>query len=662
MKNVVLKTLSLINFRGQKDRTIDFSVETTICGDNATGKSTIFDAFIWLLFGKDQFDRKDFEIIPIENGKRLDRVDAEVSAIVEVEGQEMKLKRVLHQKWVRRRGTSEEVFDGCDTLYYVNDVPLKAGEYKSRIDAIIDEAVFKMITNPAFFLSLKWQDQRAHLFQIAGTVSDEQIAASNPDFRILLDLITGKSMSDYKKEISSRKKKLNEDLKMIPAKIDQTRRLMPENKDFEAISVELQSIDQEINTLDQQISDKSAAVRSQYEGVQAKQNEINSLKSQQQNVVFAAKNKAQDDVFKSNANRRELENSIQVENRNAENSRRAKIDSQRAVDNLKGQIKDTNEKIDSLRQRWYDENAKEYTAKEGCLVCPVFGSTCGDPAAIGKHEEAQEKAKKAFFETREKNLAKIDQEGESLSKTLENLTNQLEASEKNLRDHITAIEESESQICRLQDQLNQTPVATVSPVVAEELPEWQAIEKRIAEIKASIQEVKPVDVSDLQSQKKVLVEKRDALKAQLSDKDLIVKYNREIKVLEEESKKLSQQIADIEKQEFTIADFTKAKIDECDRRINGLFSIVKFQLFDRTIDGNEFEACIATNNAGVPIASTNTAEKINAGLDIINALCRFHNVTAPIFIDGRESVNRLIETNSQIINLVVTTDKSLLIK
>lgn len=469
-------------------------------------------------------------------------------------------------------------------------------------------------------------------------------------------------MSDYKKEISTRKKKLNEDLKMIPAKIDQTRRLMPENKDFEAISVELQSIDQEINTLDQQISDKAAAVRSQYEGVQAKQNEINSLKSQQQNVVFAAKNKAQDDVFKSNANRRELENSIQVEKRNAENSRRAKIDLQRTVDNLKGQIKDTNEKIDSLRQRWYDENAKEYTVKEGCLVCPVFGSTCGDPAAIGKHEEAQEKAKKSFFETREKNLAKIDEEGESLSKTLENLTKQLEASEKNLRDHITAIEESESQIGRLQDQLNQTPVATVSPVVAEELPEWQTIEKKIAEIKASIQEIKPVDVSDLQAQKKVLVEKRDALKAQLSDKDLIVKYNHEVKVLEEESKKLSQQIADIEKQEFTIADFTKAKIDECDRRINGLFSIVKFQLFDRTIEGNEFEACIATNNAGVPIASTNTAEKINAGLDIINALCRFHNVTAPIFIDGRESVNRLIETNSQIINLVVTTDKSLLIK
>lgn len=434
-------------------------------------------------FWKDQFDRKDFEIIPIENGKRLDRIDAEVSASINVDGEEMILKRILHQKWVRRRGTSEEVFDGCDTLCYVNDVPLKTGEYKARIDSIIDETVFKMITNPSFFLSLKWQDQRSHLFQIAGTISDEQIAASNADFRVLLDLITGKSMTDYKKEISARKKKLNDDLKLIPAKVDQTRRLMPENKDFKVIASELNSIDQKIASLDQQISDKTTAVRSQYEGIQAKQDEINSLKTQQQNIVFAANKKVQDDVFESNSNRRELENSIEVEKRNAENSRRAKEDTQTTVDDLKGKIKDTNKDINSLRQRWYDENAKEYTAKEGCLVCPVFGSTCGDQAAIGKHEEAQEKAKKAFFETREKNLAKIDEEGESLSKTLESLTNQLEASEKKLQDHITAIEESESQIEHLQDQLNHTPIATAAPVIAEELSEWQAIEKDIAGIK-----------------------------------------------------------------------------------------------------------------------------------------------------------------------------------
>lgn len=208
MKKIILKEISLVNFRGVKEKRIEFGEkETSIYGRNATRKSTIFDAFIWLLFGKDQFDRKDFEIIPIENGKRLDRVDAEVSAIIEIDGQEMKLKRVLHQKWVRRRGTSEEVFDGCETLYYINDVPLRAGDYKTKIDEIIDETIFKMITNPSFFLSLNWKEQREQLFRIAGTVSDEQIAATNKDFKDLLDEISGKSMQEFKKEISAKKKK-----------------------------------------------------------------------------------------------------------------------------------------------------------------------------------------------------------------------------------------------------------------------------------------------------------------------------------------------------------------------------------------------------------------------------------------------------------------------
>ena len=210
--------------------------------------------------------------------------------------------------------------------------------------------------------------------------------------------------------------------------------------------------------------------------------------------------------------------------------------------------------------------------------------------------------------------------------------------------------------------LAEMSIVSPAPVIAEELPEWQELDNQIKTIQATIEEVKPVDTSDLKEQKKTLESRRDELKAELSDKERIAKYTQEINDLEKKSDELAQQIADLEKKEFTIMDFTKTKINECESRINNLFSIVKFELFDKTIDGGEFEACIATNKAGVPISSTNTAEKINAGLDIINALCRFHNVTAPIFIDGRESVNQLIPTESQIINLIVSTDKSLTIK
>lgn len=71
MRTVILKSIEIRNFRGHRDLTVNFSEKTLISGENATGKSTVFDAFVWLLFGKDQFDRRDFEIIPTFDGKGL---------------------------------------------------------------------------------------------------------------------------------------------------------------------------------------------------------------------------------------------------------------------------------------------------------------------------------------------------------------------------------------------------------------------------------------------------------------------------------------------------------------------------------------------------------------------------------------------------------------
>lgn len=194
-----------------------------------------------------------------------------------------------------------------------------------------------------------------------------------------------------------------------------------------------------------------------------------------------------------------------------------------------------------------------------------------------------------------------------------------------------------------------------------EVEGWMDYQDKIDAISATILEVKPVDNSEFQQQKAELTGKRDILNKSLGDRDLIVKFKAEIKSLEEQASSLAQQVADLERTEFTIDAFNKAKIDECELRVNSLFEIVRFQLFDKTIDGNEFEACIATNKVGVPIAATNTAEKINAGLDIIRTLSNFYNVSAPIFADGSESVNEYINTGSQMIFLRVTREKKLTI-
>jgi hypothetical protein len=238
----------------------------------------------------------------------------------------------------------------------------------------------------------------------------------------------------------------------------------------------------------------------------------------------------------------------------------------------------------------------------------------------------------------------------------------IDNAQKSLETAINDVLDKESSITQMKDELAAMPQADEKTISPDELPEYKTLGDVIKGLESTIETGIPaIDTSDLQSRKKELASNLDSIKKKLADRDLIAKYKQEIANLEVQAKDLAQQIADAEREEYTIQNFTKAKIDECERRINGLFNHVTFKLFDYTIDGNEYETCVPLVD-GVPFDTANTAGQVNAGLDIINALVRFHGVCAPIFIDGRESVNHIIPTESQIINLVVSRDKNLIIK
>lgn len=659
MKKVTIKEMTMTNFRGHQNLTVQFSSETTISGDNRLGKSTVFDAFVWLLFGKDQFDRKDHEIIPIVNGKRVERIDSEVSATIAVDGREINLKRVLHQKWVRRRGTAEEVFDGTETQFFWDEVPLKAGEYKSRVDLLIEESIFKYITNPATFLALHWQNQREILFNIAGTISDSQIADSKKEFRLLLDAIGGKSLAEFKKELAARKRKLNDQLETIGPRIDQTAKLMPETKDWAAIEEHINMCELTIKGIDEQLSDRAKAVRGQYDEIQQKQAAINDLKTKQREIVNKANEAEQQKAFNANQNRINLQNSLTGARRVVDTRLAELEDGKRGLAGLKLKSENLSIEISKLREAWQIENAKEYKAQSDCLVCPIFGTSCGDPSAQSKHVEATEKAIKAFFEAKELKLDQINDEGKKKAEDLKYINSRVQDGETYVNDAEKSLEAAKIEHDKIYQQLANRPDIAAGQVIPESIAEWVELQEGINILTEVITEVKPVDNFDLNTKKAELVATRDGMKKSLADRDLIERYNQEIANLKKEASEFAQQVADIEKQEFTMAEFTKVKIDESEKRINGLFQVVKFQLYDKTIDGNEFECCIALNKAGVPISATNTAEKINAGLDIIKTLSGFHNVSAPIFCDQAESNNNYLKTGSQMIFLRVTKEPAL---
>ena len=371
MKQVTLKSLTFVNFKGEKERTTNFNADvTTISGGNGLGKSRHFDAFIWLLFGKDTKDRKDYEVKTRINGQELHNVECSVSGVIVVDGEEITLKRAFVEDWVKPRGQVERVFKGNHTECWWNETPVKVGEYTKRIEAIIDSSVFKMITNPAFFVNMDWKLQREQLFQLAGTITDAEIASQKPEFALLLDKISGKSFADFKAEIAAKKKRLKGELDQNQPRIDQTHKMMPENEDFHAIEMEIERADREIADIDKAIADVTAAIRKQYDKEQAKQKQINTLKSECQQIIFKAKEQAQNAAFEANSKRRELESSIKDKKRELDSVKKDITNGQVEVARIHRDIDKLKEEQDTIRNEWYKENGKKY---DGGTICPHCG-------------------------------------------------------------------------------------------------------------------------------------------------------------------------------------------------------------------------------------------------------------------------------------------------
>lgn len=652
MKKVILKSLTMQNFRGEKDRTTEFdATETSICGRNGLGKTRHFDATIWLLFGKDSADRKDFEIKTRVDGEELHNVETSVTGVFIVDGEIIELKRVLVEDWVKPRGTTERVFKGNRTECYYNNAPVSVTEYGKRVDAIIDATLFKMLTNPAFFAGMKWQNQREQLMQIVGTITDDAIIAAHPEFEILLDAISGKSLSDYKKEIAATKKRLQADLDQIQPRIDQTNRMMPEAVDEQAINAKIADCDARIAALDNQIADASAAVRASYEAAQERQRKIGELKMRQQEIIMDEQAKAKQAEIEGNAGRKTIDVELRGLNSQltTENINAKRIQDQ--IDRNTAEVAQGNKDRERLLAEWHAVNNEQFTGESICPHCKQE-----------LPQEMRDHALQMFNDDKAKRLLAITERGQRINAKREELAHETESLEREA-------DECAGRCTAIQDKINakyawlkEHPAVVTKPINPQEIAEWVSLQEQIVALNEQvITDNSGVDTTALQETKREIMNERDTLRSQLSANDTRKRGFDEIARLEKSGKDLAQQIADIEQRQFMAESFIRARVEECENRINALFAMVRFRMFDYTQDGNAFETCIPYVN-GVPYGVANTASQINAGLDIINALVRHYDISAPIFIDGRESVNALIPTESQIINLVVTDDDHLIIK
>lgn len=664
MKKIKLLSMHIQNFKGCKDKTIDFGDKTRISGANATGKTTIFDAFTWLLFERDSLGSSNFDIRPLDaNGKMIDNIEISVESKISVDGNEYELKKVQKQKWVKKRGTGTTELQGNINEFGINGYPKSQKDFKDFIAGIIDEDIFTLITNPAAFNALPWKKQREILMKFVGTFSDAEIAETFGErYTKLIPELRIASTEDILKKYTKAKTALNKDMVEIPARIDEISKQLV-IADVGALEVEKAAKEVAL----QKVEDEISGGNNKLEEINSKREEIMNLKLHLSEI--------------QNAENQKLMENSKVAREKVAATEKDLADANHRIAMLSDEINATHSRYEAQKTRterlsveWKAEKLKAYPAltpleplTEDALICPTCGQALPEEIKQKKiadyesrktaYEAKYVKDKESFEKKRAENLARIEKDGKESAA----LRDELKAKEEGLRNQMA---EESKKLAEKQKTHNEAKDAldkysTTADV--SENAEYLATVEKISVLEKEI-EVMSSDTSgkaELETKKAVLKNEIAEITGKIMAADN-TKVKARIAELEAEQKAVGQKIADQEQMIDLVEDFIRTKMNMISDKINGMFKIVSFKLFAEQINGGIKETCECTIK-GVRKSDLNNGHRIVAGLDIIRSLSNLYEVSCPIFMDNAESVNdfNIPDMDSQMIYLTVTDDKEL---
>lgn len=631
-----LSAITLNNFKGIKFINFEFDGnDASIYGDNATGKTTIFDSLCWLLFGKDSLDRADFEIKTLVNGEPLHNVNHEVEATFSNDdGTSFALKRIYRERYSNPRG-GETKLTGHTTDYFINEVPVKEKEYKAFINNMINEDVFKLITNPLYFNEqYSWQNRRKLLLEMCGDVDDESVINSRDDLKRLAQLLNGHTVEEQKKIVAAKKTAINKELDMIPVRIDEAVRNKPEiASDKTKLTQDIQVI---MNGIDE-LEKEKAIINNGFEATEkhSKIREINrQLEARRSEVLSNYKKDKQ-------ALRSKYELSL-MQLKSLEAERDGYYDRH---NDLNRDIDLENKRIEKLQDEFNSFNNQAFDT----VNCP----TCGQPYPDEKRAELEtifntqkstnlEEWQKLIDSAKAMKQSYMEQQ-DLMAVKVDGLTNQIVDKQKEYDSHFKDYEELQEP--NIEDDPAYKDLKAELFIL--ELDDGnEADDDKLLKIDTELKELKS---------------KKSALETELNKFKMAADIDTRIAELETQQRKLAEEKNLLDETSFLIDEFVKTKVDLLEQSINSHFEYARFKMFNVLVNGN-IEECCETTYKGVPYRSMNNAARMNVGLDIINALTKFYNVTAPVFIDNAEAVTDFIKCNSQTIKLVVDADFKTLTK
>lgn len=660
MKNIVLKSLELKNFKSFRHAKFDDfnEKENFIYGKNGAGKSTLFDAFLWLLFGKDASDRKDYEIKPLdENNQVQKQIDVEVHATLLINNEEVTLSKIYKEKWQKVRGQEEKTFKGHETELIFNQVPVSLKEFNAKVADISEESLFKLITSPSAFEALDWKKKREVLVSIAGEISDEELFNSDADFKELSLKLTNKTLDEYDTQLKSSIKKSKQEKEDTPSRIDELKNSKIEDVDFTKIDSDIQEKETKVSDIDSELENASESIQKIVDANTKVHQEIQKLNSQKSEIEIGLRTKAKQECFVDTSSVDALRSKLKNTQTMLQNSNNYLSSLQQNISNYESSIKALETDKGDLVAKYNLENAKVFDAEKYSCTCP----NCQTKFVYNVEPE------KEFNLEKNQKLSKIIEQGNSIKSKIEQYKSQIEKVLLDLATPSEDIKKYQLEIDNINSQI-QTETSNIQSPKNEEVVYQSLINDdaqisklniEIAKFHSQIKEIKQVDNSELKEQKQTLQSEIKKLIELKGKKSVNENIDNRIKELASREKELSQIIASLEKEQFIIERFKKVKTESLEKSVNEKFEYVTFKLFEEQVNGGLNPTCITLVN-GVPFGSANTAGRINAGLDIINTLCKVNEISAPVFLDNRESVTKLIPTESQIISLIVDPNQETL--
>lgn len=629
-----LTKLELLNFKGLKSFAMNINGDVVIRGDNATGKTTVFDSVCWLLFGKDSLDRADFEIKTLDGGEPIHKVNHEVTGTFTLdEGGTVELKRVYREKYSSPRG-GEVTLTGHTTDYFVDGVPKKEKEYKEMVSSLVDESIFKLITNPLYFNeTYSWQNRRKLLLEMCGDISDEDVIASHSDLKALTDILSGHSVDDHRKVVASKKATINKELDILPVRIDEALRGKPEvTADPEVLRINIDTLNADIEKLE---NDK--ALLQNGHSIVDKRAELKNV----QRKIMARETELQMDYKKQCAIKSNEYGAVIAEI----NRLTAKIeDTKRRIDESAATINLIQGLIGELTIQRSQINAETFVADIDDH-CP----TCGQKLPAEQIQDAYAKAEVNYNLKKSKQLEEIEHSIALKEQDIEGI--------KKRDANLEPIETLEALI-KAKDLLRGTIAEELEKLTAPVLDddsEYASLKAEEFMLQMAIDEDNSdhsEEIAELEIKISANKTERMKLEQELNKFAEIKRVDIRVSELEAKQAELSEEKMKLDEASYLMDEFVKAKVHMLEESINARFKLARFRMFNIMLNGN-VEECCETTYKGVPYRSMNNAARINVGLDIINALTSYFKVSAPVFIDNAEAVTEFVSVNSQTIKLVV---------